>query len=64
MVISKGIFEVVGPIRFLEIVPADFISALLLDDFVELVTFVFEEKNQMALEQIFGATPLTGLSSH
>jgi len=46
MVISKGIFKAVGPIRFLEIVPADFISSLLLEDFVELVTFVFDEKKE------------------
>jgi hypothetical protein len=50
----------VGPIRFLEIVPADFISGLLLDDFVELVNFAFDEKNEIALHKIFGATSLTG----
>ena len=61
MVIAKGIFKAVGPIRFLEIVHADFISGLLLEDFAELVTFALDEKNETALEQIFGAISLTGL---
>ena len=62
MVVTKKLFEEFGPIQFLEKVPKQFVSSLLLEDFDDVIKAAFQDENQQHLENLVSANILSGES--
>ena len=62
MVITKKLFEEFGPIKFLEKVPKQFVSSLLLEDFDDVIKAAFQDENHQHLENLVAANFLSSES--
>jgi hypothetical protein len=59
MVIVKNLFQEFGPILFLQKVPKEYYSSLLLEDFDDVMKAVFKDENQKHLEKLVKRNFLT-----
>jgi hypothetical protein len=61
-VIATRLFKEMNSTEFLKKVPKEFLSSLLLEDFVQLATaaFGFEDENSEMLQQLLQGSTFTG----
>jgi hypothetical protein len=59
-VIATRLSKEMNSTEFLKKVPKEFLSSLLLEDFVQLATAAFEDENSEMLQQLLQGSTFTG----